>query len=46
LTGLQVRFRNILTAQALEILEELDKLKLVPWEAIEKFDSLEEQSAQ
>jgi hypothetical protein len=31
------------TAQALEILEELDKLKLVPWEAIEKFDSLEEQ---
>lgn len=31
------------TAQALEILEELDKLKLVPWEVIEKFDSLEEQ---
>ncbi|MBZ0059575.1 MULTISPECIES: hypothetical protein [unclassified Leclercia] len=31
------------TSQALEILEELDKLKLVPWEVIEKFDSLEEQ---
>lgn len=31
------------TSQASEILEELDKLKLVPWEVIEKFDSLEEQ---
>jgi len=31
------------TAQASEILEELEKLKLVPWEVIEKFDSLEEQ---
>ncbi|UFM72096.1 hypothetical protein LO739_23715 (plasmid) [Leclercia adecarboxylata] len=31
------------TAQASEILEELKKLKLVPWEVIEKFDSLEEQ---
>lgn len=31
------------TPQALEILVELGKLKLVPWESIEKFDSLEEQ---
>ena len=31
------------TPQASEILAELDKLKLVPWEMLEKFDSLEDQ---